>query len=90
MNWIMSVILGYFVGYHVDTVLSQVHDKQTDLKEVGYLFCCMFLPGANFWVLGNILAFNSRSWDGVILYQQLVWKLSVENLKYFASSIGAF
>ena len=80
MNWMMNVFFGYFVGYHVDTVFSQIHDKQTDLKELGYPFCCMFLPGANFWMFGNLLAFNSRSWDGVMVYQQLLWKLNLDNL----------
>ena len=28
MNWIISVLFGYFVGYFVDTVASQIHDKQ--------------------------------------------------------------
>jgi len=82
MNWILSVFFGYLIGYHVDTVLSQIHEKQTDLKKVGYPFCVMFLPGANFWILGCLLAFNTRGWGGVMLYQNLVWKLSLDNMRY--------
>ncbi len=93
MNWIISVLFGYFVGYFVDTVASQIHDKQTDLKEVGYPFCFMFLPGANLWILGSLLAFNGRlskggtGWDGVFAYPKLLWKLNLDNLDYI---VGLF
>ena len=93
VTWMISVILGYFVGYHVDMVTSQIHDKQTDLKEVGYLFCFMFLPGANLWILGNLFAFNGRmglnghGWDGVIDYQRLLLKLNIDNFNYLLSLI---
>lgn len=87
MTWVISVLFGYFVGYHVDTVASQIHDKQTDLKEVGYPFCFMFLPGANFWILGCLLAYNSRGWDGIGVYQRLLWKLNLDNLGYLFSLI---
>jgi len=78
----MSLFFGYFVGYYVDTVISQIHDKQTDLKEVGYPFCCAFLPGANMWVFGSLLAFNSKSWAGFVAYQDLLWQLSKANFAY--------
>ena len=81
-NWMMSLFFGYFVGYYVDTVISQIHDKQTDLKEVGYPFCCAFLPGANMWVFGSLLAFNSKSWAGFVAYQDLLWQLSKANFAY--------
>lgn len=87
MTWVVSVLFGYFVGYHVDTVASQIHDKQTDLKEVGYPFCFMFLPGANFWVLGCLLAYNSRGWEGISVYQSLLWKLNLDNLAYLFNLI---
>lgn len=88
LNWVASVLFGYFIGYHVDTVASQIHDKQTDLKEVGYPFCFMFLPGANLWILGSLLAFNGRmalnghGWEGVWDYPKLLWKLDIDNLYY--------
>lgn len=88
MTWIVNVLFGYFVGYHVDTVASQIHEKQTDLKEVGYPFCFMFLPGANAWILGSLLAYNGKGWtDGVITYQKLLWKLNLFNLDYVLSLI---
>ena len=79
INWIINVLFGYFIGYHIDTVASQIHDKQTDLPKVSYLFCVLFLPGANFWVIGSMLAFNSQGWKGFFLYQQLIAYLNIEN-----------
>ncbi len=82
MNLILNGILGYFVGYHMDTVASQIHEKQTDLPKVSYRFCWLFLPGANLWVVGSILAFNSRGWDGVFMYSRLINMLNVKNFDY--------
>ena len=96
VNWMISLLFGYFVGYHIDMVTSQIHDKQTDLKEVGYPFCFMFLPGANMWIIGTLVAFNGRmaqtghGWDGVIDYQKLLWKLNIDNLHYLLSLISGF
>ncbi len=75
-NLIYNGVLGYFMGYHFDTVFSQVNEKQTDLPRVSYKFCWMFLPGANLWALGSVMAFNSRGWEGLFLYQKLIWHLS--------------
>ncbi len=82
MNLILNGILGYFVGYHMDTVASQIHEKQTDLPKVSYRFCWLFLPGANLWIVGSILAFNSRGWDGVFMYSRLINMLNVKNFDY--------
>ena len=82
MNLFLNGVLGYFAGYHIDTVFSQIHEKQTDLPKVGYKFCVMFLPGANLWALGTILAFNSRGWDGGWLYQRLINYLNHKNYNF--------
>lgn len=79
LNWIVSAVFGYFIGYHVDTVASQIHEKQTDLPKVSYLFCAMFLPGANFWIIGSMLAFNSQGWQSFWVYQELINRLNVNN-----------
>ena len=79
-NLIFNGILGYFLGYHTDTVCSQIHPKQTDLPKVGYTFCWLFLPGANFWIIGSFLAFNSRGFQGVALYGKFINKLLFENI----------
>ncbi len=82
MNLILNGVMGYFIGYHVDTVSSQIHEKQTDLPKVSYRFCWMFLPGANLWAIGCMLAFNSRGWDGVFVYQKLIRTLTAKNFDY--------
>jgi len=82
MNFVINGLLGYLLGYHIDTVSSQIHEKQTDLPLVGYRFCWAFLPGANLCVIGSVLAFNSRGWEGIVLYQQLIYQLNLENLNH--------
>ena len=82
MNVIINGLMGYFIGYHLDTVASQIHEKQTDLPKVSYRFCWMFLPGANFWAIGSMLAFNSLGWDGVWKYQKLITVLTERNFAY--------
>ena len=81
-NLIFNGILGYFLGYHMDTVGSQIHDKQTDLPKVSYKFCWMFLPGANLWIIGSFLAFNSRGWEGVAIYFDLINRLNLQNFQH--------
>lgn len=82
MNLFLNGILGYFLGYHIDTVSSQIHEKQTDLPKVSYKFCLIFLPAANLWAIGTILAFNSRGWEGVWIYQRLINVLNTRNYDY--------
>lgn len=87
INYVLSGFLGYFLAYHIDTVLSQIHDKQTDLVKAKYSFCVIFLPGANLWAIGCILAFNSRGWDGIWAYHRLINKLNMDNLHYLINFI---
>ncbi|MBQ7304154.1 MAG: M50 family metallopeptidase [Alphaproteobacteria bacterium] len=86
-NIIFNGILGYILGYHMDTVGSQIHDKQTDLPKVSYKFCWMFLPGANFWIIGSIIAYNSKYWEGVKTYFNLINKLNVKNFEYIINLV---
>ena len=81
-NLIMNGIMGFFIGYHLDTVGSQIHEKQTDLPKVSYKFCAMFLPAANLWAVGSMLAFNTRGWNGVWVYQNLIGWLNERNFKW--------
>ncbi len=76
-NIIFNGILGYFVGYHIDTVASQIHEKQTDLPKVGYPFCFCFLPGANLWIIGLILAYNAAGLKGISSYYSFINHLNV-------------
>lgn len=86
LNWMISLIFGYFIGYHMDSVSSQIHDKQTDLTKVGYGFCIAFLPAANLLMLGSMLAFNSNGWASFARYLQLIMELNLQNLRYVFGS----
>ncbi|MBR2033497.1 MAG: M50 family metallopeptidase [Alphaproteobacteria bacterium] len=81
-NLIINGIMGYFIGYHLDTVGSQIHEKQTDLPKVSYLFCALFLPSANLLMIGSMLAFNSRGWNGVWIYSKLIAYLNSKNINF--------
>jgi hypothetical protein len=87
---VFNGVLGYFLGYHMDTVGSQIHDKQTDLPKVSYKFCWMFLPGANFWIIGSFLAYNSKGWEGVKIYFDIINKLNLENLEHIINLVFNF
>lgn len=87
-NLILSGFLGCFIGYHLDTIGSQINEKQTDLPKVSYKFCAMFLPSANLWAIGSMLAFNSKGWEGIFIYQQLVNRLNEKNLNWVLSFLA--
>ena len=87
-NLLFNLILGFFVGFHFDMVGSQIHEKQTDLPKVGYPFCITFLLPANLWMIGSVLAFNSRGWNGVIMYQELINSLNEKNFNYIINLLG--
>ena len=87
-NLILNIILGFFTGFHFDMVGSQIHEKQTDLPKVGYPFCAAFLFPANLWMVGSILAFNSKSWDGVVLFSKLILRLNDKNIDKLLGLLG--
>ncbi|MBQ8481763.1 MAG: M50 family metallopeptidase [Alphaproteobacteria bacterium] len=76
-HFMVYAIFGYFFGYYWGTVLSQVHPEQTDIIREGYIFSAIFIVGANLYTTGIILAFNSKLWDGVKEYLNLVWRLDI-------------
>ena len=88
MNLILNSVMGFMIGYHLDTVGSQIHEKQTDLPKVGYPFCVVFLLPANLWMIGSMMAFNSKGWTGVWLYQELIGQLNSRNLQALSNLFG--
>lgn len=78
--WV-NAILGYFFAYHVESIAIQIHGDQPDFKEVGFLFCWMFLPGANFFVCSVILAFNNGGWIAVEKYLTVLYVLNMQNIE---------
>ena len=89
-NWIIYAIFGYFFAYYVITVLEQVHPRQTDIIREGYVFSSIIIIGANLYITGMILAFNSKQWDGVGIYLGLVNRLNGENLQKAAEFLANY
>lgn len=77
-HWLLYAILGYFLAYHWLVVLTQVHLQQTDLIQEGFVFSGMIILGANLFTTGFILAFASKSWQGVKVFWLLANKLNLE------------
>ena len=40
-------LLGFSMVYHIHSTYKEIHYKQSDLKEVGFLYAWIFLPSAN-------------------------------------------
>ncbi len=88
MNILLNFVMGFVIGYHVDVVCSQIHEKQTDLPKVGYKFCAVFLLPANLWMIGSLLAFNSYGWSAVVKYQKLIMYLNGKTWDMVKNFIG--
>lgn len=77
-HWILYAILGYFLAYHWLVVLTQTHLQQTDIIREGYVFSGFIIIGGNLFTTGFILAFASKSWDGIVIFWNLVNKLNLQ------------
>ncbi len=88
-NWLVYAILGYFLAYHWLVVLTQVHPRQTDLSQVGFVFSGIVIVGANLFSNGILLAFASKSWDGVFTFLRLVQKMNVEHAQKICALVTA-
>jgi len=64
LTWILAaqptllagVLMGMATGWSVVSTWHETHIGQTDLKEVGFLFSLLFLPGANLLCYGMLIA----------------------------------
>ena len=52
-----SFLLGIALGYHILSTARETHRDQTDIHQLGHLFCWLFLPAANLGVIGLLVAF---------------------------------
>jgi len=50
-------VLGASVAHHVLSTWSETHRHQTDLRELGWLWCWLFLPSINMFVMGIVLSY---------------------------------
>lgn len=77
------IIMGVMTGYHIVSTLVEIHPKQPDFKEAGFLFSFLFLPVANLFHYGMILAFVSWGWSGLKVYFGLIWEQFLRFLTIF-------
>jgi len=69
-----SFLLGVALGYHVVSTIRETHRDQTDIQELGTLFCWLFLPAANLAVVGVLVAFAHASHPGVNQFFVDAWE----------------
>jgi hypothetical protein len=55
--WVGGAVLGVTIAYHALSTWSETHRHQTDLREVGWLFCLPFLASVNAFVFGLLIAY---------------------------------
>lgn len=88
--WLIYAIFGYFIAYYWETVLSQVHTKQSDIIRCGYVFSGIIIVCFNLFVTGSLFAFVRHSWQGLGLYWQLLYKLNLENCQLVQNLISQY
>lgn len=52
-----GMMLGTALAYHIVSTYRETHRDQTDIQQLGMLFCWLFLPAANLAVVGLLLSF---------------------------------
>jgi hypothetical protein len=75
-------LLGASIVYHLQSTWRETHHQQTDLKQVGWTFCWLFLPGANviMWLFillalpndGLSLSLLEKSWNTAMQHLQML------------------
>ena len=73
-------ILGASMVYHLQSTWRETHREQTDLQQVGWLFCWLFLPSANVLIwLFILLALPNDGLTFATLHE--VWRSAVQYLQ---------
>lgn len=60
-----GLMLGTALAYHIVSTYRETHKDQTDIQQLGVLFCWLFLPAANLAVIGLLLSFAHGGADGL-------------------------
>ena len=62
-------LLGFSIIYHLHSTYKEIHYGQSDLKEVGFLYAWIFLPGANLlsFVVLLLLIPNDRIYLRIVM-----------------------
>ncbi len=60
-----GMMLGMALAYHIVSTVRETHKDQTDIQQLGPLFCWLFLPAANLAVVGLLLSFAHAGSGGL-------------------------
>ncbi len=63
-----SLVLGFAIGYHVVSTIHETHRDQTDLQQLTWRFCWLFLPAANLLFVGILLSYSYGGSEAVSDY----------------------
>ena len=69
-----EVLVGAAFGYHLTSTVRETHAGQSDLREAGYLFSLLVLPGLFLLTHGVVLAWCYGGNVGLAGFLRLVWK----------------
>lgn len=83
-----SVALGASVAYHAFSSWSETHRHQTDLREVGFLFCLCFLPSVSALMYGLLLSFASGGLESFSVYLHKAPTRSFQFFRWLYTAFG--
>jgi hypothetical protein len=66
-----NFLVGIALAYHIVSTWRETHRDQSDLHDLGKIFCWMFLPAANIAVVGLLIAYSHLGSTGASNW--LVW-----------------
>ena len=70
---IEEAIIGAAFAYHVTSTYRETHRNQTDLQQLGFLWCFLVLPTANLVINGLVLAHAMGGTAGMSGYLRSIW-----------------
>ena len=82
-----SLALGASVAYHACSSWAETHRHQTDLREVGFLFCLCFLPSISVLMYGLLLSFAA---GGLPLFEGYLHKAPGRSFTFFQTLYALF
>ncbi len=65
--------MGFALAWHLRVTWAEMHSGQSDLRDVGFTFCTLFLPGASLLCLGLVLALVHKGAGGPTWYGARLW-----------------
>jgi hypothetical protein len=73
---VANALIGAAFAYHVTSTYRETHRKQTDLQELGFVWCFAVLPTANLVVNGMVLAHVLGGVSNIPVFLNNIWNES--------------